>query len=225
MNQANAALAVLADPPVHHVDGAVMDYLLIEAVNALRASSAVATARAKRIEREMVEAGLLPAPAPAKAQQNRDSVESSSKQRVSGDDGGDDEDEDVRIRLEAIGRHVGASFAERLCRDRALFSDALDAIKFVCKEVWVACWDKQVDNLRTNHRGVFVLQDHVFKPLARISSWESRARAARRAKLHAAFPAGLIRGTLARIGLPGTVTPETSSLPHCTFQVKLPKNA
>lgn len=90
-----------------------MDYLLIEAVNALRASSAVATARAKRIEREMVEAGLLPAPAPAKAQQNRDSVESSSKQRVSGDDGGDDEDEDVRIRLEAIGRHVGASFAER----------------------------------------------------------------------------------------------------------------
>lgn len=40
----------------------------------------------------------------------------------------------------------------RLCHDRALFSDTLDAIKFICKDLWSACWDKQVDNLRTNHR-------------------------------------------------------------------------
>lgn len=40
----------------------------------------------------------------------------------------------------------------RLCHDRGLFSDTLDAIKFVCKDLWAACWDKQVDNLRTNHR-------------------------------------------------------------------------
>jgi hypothetical protein len=40
----------------------------------------------------------------------------------------------------------------RLCRDRPLFSETLDVVKFICKDVWSACWDKQVDNLRTNHR-------------------------------------------------------------------------
>ena len=40
----------------------------------------------------------------------------------------------------------------RLCRDRPRFGDTLDVVKFICKDVWSACWDKQVDNLRTNHR-------------------------------------------------------------------------
>src|SRR5882757_6775022 len=40
----------------------------------------------------------------------------------------------------------------RLVKDRPRFTDTLDTIKFICKEVWVAVWDKQVDNLRTNHR-------------------------------------------------------------------------
>jgi len=33
-----------------------------------------------------------------------------------------------------------------------MFAETLDAIKFICKDIWAACWDKQVDNLRTNHR-------------------------------------------------------------------------
>ncbi|KAF8837247.1 hypothetical protein BDN67DRAFT_973225 [Paxillus ammoniavirescens] len=218
-----STLALLADPPVRLVDAAAMDYFLIEAVNALRASSAVAAARAKKIEQEMAEAGLVPPPPPpaAKPQQNqRDSVGSITARNIV-----DEEDEVVRSRLEAIGLHVGGSFVERLCRDRPLFGDSLDAIKFVCKELWVSCWDKQVDNLRTNHRGVFVLQDNTFKPIARISSWEGRAEATKRARLYVALPAGIIRGALARMGLHGTVTPEITSLPHCTFQIKLPKNS
>jgi trafficking protein particle complex subunit 6 len=55
----------------------------------------------------------------------------------------------------------------RLCRDRPLFGDALDAIKFVCKELWVSCWDKQVDNLRTNHR-VRLLFPSLFLCLSRL---------------------------------------------------------
>ncbi|KAG8220275.1 hypothetical protein J3R82DRAFT_2866 [Butyriboletus roseoflavus] len=146
-------LALLADPPVRFVDGAAMDYLLIEAVNALRASSAVAAARAKKIEQEMTDAGLLPPPPPSPGtkpqQSHRDSVGSTtSRTQVASTD----DDEGVRTRLEAIGLHVGGNFVERLCRDRPLFGDSLDAIKFVCKELWVSCWDKQVDNLRTNHR-------------------------------------------------------------------------
>ena len=30
--------------------------------------------------------------------------------------------------------------------------DALEVIKFMCKEFWIAAFKKQVDNLRTNHR-------------------------------------------------------------------------
>ena len=30
--------------------------------------------------------------------------------------------------------------------------DALEIIKFMCKELWLAVFKKQVDNLRTNHR-------------------------------------------------------------------------
>ncbi|KAF9071479.1 hypothetical protein BDP27DRAFT_1419043 [Rhodocollybia butyracea] len=53
----------------------------------------------------------------------------------------------------------------QLSRDRALFT---------CKDIWVTCWDKQVDNLRTNHRGVYVLQDNFFKTISRLSSWQNR---------------------------------------------------
>jgi hypothetical protein len=89
---------------------------------------------------------------------------------------------------------------QRLCHGRAGFTDTLDIVKFVCKDLWSTCWDKQVDNLRTNHRvgfplqstfnaflrnfqGVYVLQDNFFKPIARVSSWEGRADATNRGKL------------------------------------------
>ncbi|KAG6844871.1 hypothetical protein H0H87_002816 [Tephrocybe sp. NHM501043] len=198
------SLAALADPPNRQVDAAAMDYLLIELVNTLRESSAVATARQKKVEKEMAEAGLLPTPAPApptvpKKESARDSVTSlnskSGKAVVL-----DEEEEAIRVRLEAIGLHVGANFAERcvlgpvmrrvnlagyirLCRDRPLFSETLDAVKFICKDIWVACWEKQVDNLRTNHRGIYVLQDNAFKPISRLSSWQGRVDAVKRARL------------------------------------------
>ncbi|KAJ7505394.1 TRAPP complex subunit trs33 [Mycena galericulata] len=224
-------LLVLADPPVRQIDGAVMDYFLIELVNTLRASAAVATERSKKIEAEMVEAGLIPPPVvppphPLKKEATaRDSVTSLNSRASTGGrmSSADEAEEAVRSRLEAIGLHVGANFTERLCRDRPLFGETLDAIKFICKDIWAACWDKQVDNLRTNHRGVYVLQDNSFKPVSRISSWEGRADAIRRAKLYAAMPAGIIRGALSRLGFQTTVSPEITSLPQCTFQVKLPK--
>ncbi|KAF5340853.1 hypothetical protein D9758_016603 [Tetrapyrgos nigripes] len=95
----------------------------------------------------------------------------------------DEEEEATRTRLEAIGLHVGMNFAERLCRDRSLFTETLDVIKFVCKDLWTACWDRQVDNLRTNHRGIYVLQDNAFKTITRLSSSEGQADATCKAKL------------------------------------------
>ncbi|KAF8957058.1 NO signaling/Golgi transport ligand-binding domain-containing protein [Flammula alnicola] len=227
----STSLASLADPPIRQIDGAAMDYFLIEMVATLRESAAVATARSKKIEQEMVDAGLIPPPMPVpsslkKESSARDSVTSlvSRTGSAAGKGALDEEEEPVRQRLEAIGMHVGSNFSERFTMsDRPMFSETLDAIKFICKDIWAACWDKQVDNLRTNHRGVYVLQDNAFKPISRLSSWESRADAMKRARLYAAMPAGIIRGALSRLGYTGTVVPEITSMPQCTFQIKLPK--
>jgi hypothetical protein len=210
-------LATLAESQPRLMDAAAMEYFLIEAVQTLRHSSAVADSRVQKIEDEMIEAGLIPPTPPqvkAKKDAQRDSVLSAPS---------DEEEEGLRARLEAIGLHVGANITERLCHGRAGFTDTLDIVKFVCKELWSTCWDKQVDNLRTNHRGVYVLQDNSFKPITRISSWENRADATRRARLYVAMSGGIIRGALMRMGLHGTVTPEIN-LPQCTFQVKIPKS-
>lgn len=40
----------------------------------------------------------------------------------------------------------------RFSKDRPRFSDTLDVIKFVCKDMWTLVFRKQIDNLKTNHR-------------------------------------------------------------------------
>jgi 3-hydroxy-3-methylglutaryl CoA synthase len=44
------------------------------------------------------------------------------------------------------------TYARSLSLSRPPLSTTLDAIKFICKDIWASVWDKQVDNLRTNHR-------------------------------------------------------------------------
>lgn len=46
-------------------------------------------------------------------------------------------------------------------------TDQLEIFKFICKEFWTFVFGKQVDNLKTNHRGVYVLQVQDFP-------WSSR---------------------------------------------------
>lgn len=45
--------------------------------------------------------------------------------------------------------------------------DQLEAFKFICKEFWSYLFKRQVDNLKTNHRGVYVMQVNDF-------AWTSR---------------------------------------------------
>jgi trafficking protein particle complex subunit 6 len=100
----------------------------------------------------------------------------------------------------------------RLSSFRPPHGSVLDVLKFVCKDVWTAIWEKQVDNLRTNHRvsgftashwcavkkvtapvlmstlscvlhqGVYVLQDNHFKPLRRMSTAHGPQETAKQAK-------------------------------------------
>lgn len=81
-------------------------------MNTLRTSSAVAIARNKKIEQEMIDSGLLqPPPAvPPVVPAKRDSFASTSSKT---DGKSDEEEEGLRLRLEAIGVHVGSNIAER----------------------------------------------------------------------------------------------------------------
>lgn len=92
-----------------------MDYFLIEAVNTIRASSLVASTRAKKVEKEMIDAGLLPLPpAPGATAKDLNRVkESGSASGITNAGKADEEEEGLRVRLEAIGIHVGSNFTER----------------------------------------------------------------------------------------------------------------
>ena len=60
--------------------------------------------------------------------------------------------ERVWQRLDALGYRVGQGLVEKFSRDKPRFTDTLDAIKFLCKDLWTIVFRKQIDNLKTNHR-------------------------------------------------------------------------
>ncbi|KAI9797731.1 MAG: Trafficking protein particle complex subunit 33 [Candelina submexicana] len=107
----------------------------------------------------------------------------------------------------------------RFSRDRQRFTDTLDVIKFLCKDLWTLVFRKQIDNLKTNHRGIYVLTDNTFRPFARMST-EAGGQAIQRAQPFLWFPCGIIRGALANMGINATVQAESSELPGATFQIK-----
>jgi len=91
-------------------------------------------------------------------------------------------------------------------------------MKFICKDFWTAIYRKQIDNLRTNHQGVYVLQDNRFKFLTQISNSKQYMEGAPR---YLAFPCGLIRGSLANLGVVSIVTADVTTMPACKFQVQI----
>ena len=98
---------------------------------------------------------------------------------------------------------------------------------FLCKEFWLECFKKRVDNLKTNNRGVYVLQDNAFRwmrNLHAIGPTEEAGNAALReyAASYTHFPCGIIRGLLHALGLQCvSVTGDAGALPGCTFTVRL----
>ncbi|CAK7227015.1 hypothetical protein SBRCBS47491_006425 [Sporothrix bragantina] len=133
-----------------------------------------------------------------------------------------DEDEErdaVFYRLEMLGYRVGQGLVERFSRDRPRFHDTLDVIKFLCKDLWTLVFRKQVDNLKTNHRGVYVLTDNSFRPFQRMST-EAGGQAVVRAQPFLWFPCGIVRGALAALGITATVQAESNELPGAIFQIK-----
>ncbi|GAA5985904.1 hypothetical protein JCM10908_006327 [Rhodotorula pacifica] len=113
--------------------------------------------------------------------------------------------------------------------------DVLELVKFICKDLWVSIFDKQVDNLRTNHRGVYVIHDSALGSLKGLGALQTASGAEgeeedgeerRELQSHVdavlAFPSGLIRGALANLNVSSTVTgsADLANLPQASFQIK-----
>ncbi|KAI4745912.1 transport protein particle component [Aureobasidium sp. EXF-12298] len=133
--------------------------------------------------------------------------------------------ESILYRLDSLGYRVGLGLVEKLSQNSARPTTALDMIKFVCKDLWQVVFRKQIDNLKTNHRGTFVLTDNKFLALGRMSVDRGRGprgaeEALRKAQPFLYFPCGIIRGALAGFGLSVSVHAETSELPQAIFQIR-----
>lgn len=123
-------------------------------------------------------------------------------------------------RLENLGFRVGQGLIERLTKETARFKDELDVMKFICKDFWTSVFKKQIDNLRTNHQGIYVLQDNKFRLLSQLSAGKQYLD---QAPKYLAFTCGLVRGALSNLGVKSIVTAEVSVMPACKFQVMIQK--
>ncbi|XP_051518732.1 trafficking protein particle complex subunit 6b isoform X1 [Myxocyprinus asiaticus] len=135
-------------------------------------------------------------------------------------------------KLENMGFRVGQGLIERyhgrsvfildhpFTKDTPRFKDELDFMKFICKDFWTSVFKKQIDNLRTNHQGIYVLQDNKFRLLAQLSAGKQYLE---HAPKFLAFTCGLVRGALSNLGVKSIVTAEVSVMPACKFQVMIQK--
>ncbi|WVQ74959.1 hypothetical protein IAR50_004567 [Cryptococcus sp. DSM 104548] len=201
------ALHLLANPPPTLLDAHLPNYLLPPALDLLRQSSAYVVRKRRAQEEELRSEGLLP-PRPGRGDVDEDAMV----------------EEELGKRIERIGLMVGGLIAEKLTLARPPLASHLDIIKFICKELFLYVYSRQIDNLRTNHRGVYVLQSHAFPPLAGLSSYRGAAADMEIAKTHLLFPQALVQGALTRLGMSSIVTAESSGLPQCTFQIRMIKS-
>jgi len=120
--------------------------------------------------------------------------------------------------IESIGYSTGYRLVEKITKEHPKFKDELELMKFVCKDYWVCLFRKQIDNLRTNHQGVYVLQDKGFKYLLPVSASKQYLEDS---SVFLVFTCGLIRGSLANLGVKSVVTTEVVALPAVKFQIQV----
>ncbi|XP_073994448.1 trafficking protein particle complex subunit Trs33 isoform X2 [Rhodnius prolixus] len=123
--------------------------------------------------------------------------------------------------LEYFGFTTGFRIVERLTKEWPRFKDELDTVKFMCTDFWTSIYKKPIDNLRTNHQGVYVLQDNAFRFMNKISVGSQYLDVA---PMYIAYTSGLLRGALANLGINCHVTAEVQSMPTCKFHIQVQRN-
>lgn len=131
--------------------------------------------------------------------------------------------DDVTLRIEAYGYALGLRLTEVLMYKspaNTKIVDALDIMKFLCRDVWKCLYGKQMDNLRTNHRGTFVLIDNDYRLISNLSSSLGTPDSISKARSYLWFPCGIIRGILLSFGIEAYTTAEISQFPAVTFNIQ-----
>ncbi|KAI1722776.1 transport protein particle (TRAPP) component domain-containing protein [Ditylenchus destructor] len=126
----------------------------------------------------------------------------------------------AETRLESMGYRVGWALVERVAKDIPRLTNELETMKFICKEFWLTAFGKGVDNLRTNHQGIYIIQDNKFVTVAALSD---STQYLEESIIFLAFPSGIVRGALANLGISAIVNAQVEKLPVVKFNVQLNK--
>lgn len=117
--------------------------------------------------------------------------------------------------IENVGVQLGRRIIDVMTKDQLnVHQTQLEIIKFICVSFWPYLFGKQVDNLKTNNAGTFVLLDQNFKFLGRISSEYRQPgssgeeadpslgfqAAVDRQRTYSYYVVGLIKGALKNLG-------------------------
>lgn len=117
-----------------------------------------------------------------------------------------DKRQQILNRLSSIGFQIGNKLTELLIfsNNPNLHFDKMDLLtvmKFICRDVWRQLFGKQIDNLKTNHRGTFYLFDYEYKPIQDFALDEqSTDKELEMVEPYLEIPCGVIRGVLASLG-------------------------
>lgn len=124
------------------------------------------------------------------------------------------------LRLSFIGHSLGVKLAQSLSYKLSLsISNILDIMKFICRDIWKCLFSKQMDNLRTNHRGTFVLIDNSHPLISRNNSAKGIHDTLLKSKSALWLSSGVIKGALEVYGIESDVTAEINTFPSVVFNV------
>ena len=121
-------------------------------------------------------------------------------------------------KLRAMGIRAGQVLQERLNIDAPRTQDEVDIVRFVCRDVWMNLFLKQIDKLKTDNKGAYYLIDNEFCLIKQVTD---SMQYVRDIPLFMEFTSGLVQGIFVQFGLAVIVTPDVTHPPICMFQVQV----
>jgi len=127
---------------------------------------------------------------------------------------------EIYRKLELMGYRVGYKLVERKVEQKKdRFRDDLDVIRFLCREFWKTIYDKHINKLTTNHKGIYMLTDDDFQWIKHFPKNTDKATV----KAYLYFPCGIIRGALANLGIEAIISASEPQGTNCKFTVNISK--
>ncbi len=139
-------------------------------------------------------------------------------------------------RLLSVGFILGTRLGVKLTQTLAPFTDGKDAVKFICKDLWLFLFRQQASRLQANKRGVFIIHDTSFpllynlakctipvdQPVTPAFGMQFPPWLKDRAILQLQVTSGIIKGFMRSVGFPCSVEVALGdTLPACSFTVSL----